>query len=148
MADRPRSGPLRRITDEQVEALVARTLGQAPPTGVRTGRHVRWPRRRACRSRPSPGSGGRSASSRTSWRPGSCRPTRSSWPRSATWWASTSPRQRTLWSWRQLADVTAPRRSVGWVHAEARTVHHRRSHLRARFSSGRGRISRGVEGPP
>ncbi|MFG2781282.1 hypothetical protein ACGFY7_25955 [Streptomyces prunicolor] len=28
-------------------------------------------------------------------------------------------RRRTLWSWRQLADVTAPRRSVGWVHAEA-----------------------------
>ncbi|WP_241745987.1 IS630 family transposase [Streptomyces lydicus] len=33
LADRPRSGPPRRITDEQVEALVARTLGQAPPTG-------------------------------------------------------------------------------------------------------------------
>ncbi|MFD4835858.1 IS630 family transposase [Streptomyces uncialis] len=31
--DRPRSGAPRRITDEQVEALVARTLGQAPPTG-------------------------------------------------------------------------------------------------------------------
>ncbi|MFG2781283.1 helix-turn-helix domain-containing protein [Streptomyces prunicolor] len=78
LADRPRSGPPRRITDEQVEALVVRTLDQAPPMGDRTGRHVRWPRRRACRSRPSRGSGGRSASSRTSWRPGSCRPTRSS----------------------------------------------------------------------
>ncbi|MEU2763789.1 helix-turn-helix domain-containing protein [Streptomyces sp. NPDC007094] len=33
LADRPRSGPPRRNTDEQVEALVARTLGQAPPTG-------------------------------------------------------------------------------------------------------------------
>ena len=33
LADRPRSGAPRRITDEQVEALVARTLGQAPPTG-------------------------------------------------------------------------------------------------------------------
>lgn len=31
--DRPRSGAPRRITDEQVEALVARTLGQMPPTG-------------------------------------------------------------------------------------------------------------------
>ncbi|WP_309500299.1 helix-turn-helix domain-containing protein [Streptomyces shenzhenensis] len=33
LVDRPRSGALRKITDEQVEALVARTLGQAPPTG-------------------------------------------------------------------------------------------------------------------
>lgn len=33
LVDRPRSGAPRRITDEQVEALVARTLGQAPPTG-------------------------------------------------------------------------------------------------------------------
>lgn len=31
LVDRPRSGPPRKITDEQVEALVARTLGQAPP---------------------------------------------------------------------------------------------------------------------
>jgi hypothetical protein len=33
LVDRPRSGAPRRITDEQVEALVARTLGQSPPTG-------------------------------------------------------------------------------------------------------------------
>ncbi|MFI6086061.1 IS630 family transposase [Streptomyces sp. NPDC051217] len=33
LVDRPRPGAPRRITDEQVEALVARTLGQAPPTG-------------------------------------------------------------------------------------------------------------------
>ncbi|WP_308218498.1 helix-turn-helix domain-containing protein, partial [Streptomyces hygroscopicus] len=33
LADRPRSGSPRRITDEQVEALFARALGQAPPTG-------------------------------------------------------------------------------------------------------------------
>ncbi|MFD8262658.1 IS630 family transposase [Streptomyces griseoluteus] len=33
LVDRPRSGAPRKITDEQVEALVARTLGQAPPTG-------------------------------------------------------------------------------------------------------------------
>ncbi|WP_443056422.1 helix-turn-helix domain-containing protein [Streptomyces sp. MUM 178J] len=78
LVDRPRSGAPRKITDEQVEALVARTLSQTPPTGVRTGRRVRWPRRRVCRSRLSRGSGGPSASSRTSWRPGSCRPTRSS----------------------------------------------------------------------
>ncbi|WP_420705408.1 MULTISPECIES: hypothetical protein [unclassified Streptomyces] len=31
--DRPRSGALRRTTDEEVEALVASTLGQTPPTG-------------------------------------------------------------------------------------------------------------------
>lgn len=33
MVDRPRSGAPRKITDEQVEAPVARTVGQAPPTG-------------------------------------------------------------------------------------------------------------------
>ncbi|MEH0419757.1 helix-turn-helix domain-containing protein [Streptomyces sp. B21-083] len=33
LADRPRSGPPRRNTEEQVEAPVARTLGQAPLTG-------------------------------------------------------------------------------------------------------------------
>jgi transposase len=33
LVDRPRSGAPRRITDEQVEALVARTLGQSPPAG-------------------------------------------------------------------------------------------------------------------
>lgn len=31
--DGPRSGALRKITDEQVEALIAGTLGQTPPTG-------------------------------------------------------------------------------------------------------------------
>ncbi|MFE1146487.1 helix-turn-helix domain-containing protein [Streptomyces albidoflavus] len=33
LVDRPRSGPPPRITDERAEALVARTLGQAPPQG-------------------------------------------------------------------------------------------------------------------
>lgn len=33
LVDRPRSGAPRKITDEQVEALVARTLDHAPPTG-------------------------------------------------------------------------------------------------------------------
>ncbi|WP_436846230.1 IS630 family transposase [Streptomyces shenzhenensis] len=33
LADQPRPGAPRKITDEQVEALVARTLDQAPPTG-------------------------------------------------------------------------------------------------------------------
>lgn len=33
LVDRPRSGAPRKITDEQVEALVARTPGQSPPTG-------------------------------------------------------------------------------------------------------------------
>jgi transposase len=33
LGDQPRPGPPRRITDEQVEALVARTLDQAPPKG-------------------------------------------------------------------------------------------------------------------
>ncbi|WNI14697.1 IS630 family transposase [Actinacidiphila sp. ITFR-21] len=33
LVDRPRAGAPRKITDEQVEALVARTLDQAPPTG-------------------------------------------------------------------------------------------------------------------
>ncbi|WP_416237330.1 helix-turn-helix domain-containing protein, partial [Streptomyces marinisediminis] len=33
LVDLPRSGAPRKITDEQVEAMVARTLGQAPPSG-------------------------------------------------------------------------------------------------------------------
>ncbi|WP_443054407.1 IS630 family transposase [Streptomyces sp. IBSBF 2435] len=33
LVDQPRSGAPRKITDEQVEALVARTLGKSPPTG-------------------------------------------------------------------------------------------------------------------
>jgi transposase len=33
LVDQPRSGAPRKISDEQVEALVARTLDQAPPTG-------------------------------------------------------------------------------------------------------------------
>ncbi|MEV1092106.1 IS630 family transposase, partial [Streptomyces microflavus] len=33
LVDRPRSGAPRRVSDEQVEALVARTLGQTLPTG-------------------------------------------------------------------------------------------------------------------
>ncbi|WP_431784968.1 IS630 family transposase, partial [Streptomyces chumphonensis] len=33
LVDAPRSGAPRQITDEQVESLVARTLGQAPPSG-------------------------------------------------------------------------------------------------------------------
>lgn len=33
LVDRPRSGAPRRISDEQVEAMVARTLGQTPPSG-------------------------------------------------------------------------------------------------------------------
>ncbi|CAG7658560.1 hypothetical protein SBRY_90305 [Actinacidiphila bryophytorum] len=33
LVDRPRAGAPRKITDEQVEALVARTLGQSPPAG-------------------------------------------------------------------------------------------------------------------
>lgn len=33
LVDQPRSGAPRRITDEQVEAMVSRTLGQSPPAG-------------------------------------------------------------------------------------------------------------------
>ncbi|MEU9357966.1 helix-turn-helix domain-containing protein [Streptomyces sp. NPDC048301] len=33
LADRPRSGAPRKITDERVEALVAKTLGQTPVSG-------------------------------------------------------------------------------------------------------------------
>lgn len=33
LVDRPRSGAPQRITDEQVEAMVSRTLGQSPPAG-------------------------------------------------------------------------------------------------------------------
>ena len=58
----------------------------------------RWPRRPACRSRPSRGSGGRSGSSRTWRRRSSCARTRSSSARSATSSASTCPRPRTPWS--------------------------------------------------
>ena len=69
--DAPRPGAARKITDEQVEVLVTRTL-----TEKGRGQDSHWSTRSmaprpACRSRRSPGSGGRSASSRTSWRPGS-----------------------------------------------------------------------------
>ncbi|MEJ8632452.1 IS630 family transposase, partial [Streptomyces sp. MS2.AVA.5] len=45
LVDRPRSGAPRRITDEQVEALVARTLDQAQPTG-----DAQWSTRSMARS--------------------------------------------------------------------------------------------------
>ncbi|MEV4049133.1 IS630 family transposase [Streptomyces sp. NPDC049744] len=56
LVDRPRPGAPRKITNEQIEALVARTLGQAPPTG-----DSHWSTRsmagvRGCRSRLSRGS--------------------------------------------------------------------------------------------
>ncbi|MEU4172827.1 IS630 family transposase [Streptomyces sp. NPDC026665] len=40
LVDRPRSGVPREITDEQVEGLVARTIGQTPPIG-----DSHWPTR-------------------------------------------------------------------------------------------------------
>ena len=43
LADGPRPGAPRKITDEQVEAVIARTLEETPPTGTRTGRRGRWP---------------------------------------------------------------------------------------------------------
>ncbi|WP_374118697.1 helix-turn-helix domain-containing protein [Streptomyces sp. 8L] len=51
LVDAPRSGAPRKITDEQVESLVARTPDQAPPSGDSHWSTRTMPRLRACRSR-------------------------------------------------------------------------------------------------
>lgn len=41
--DAPRPGQPRKLTDEQINALITRTLQDDPPSGTRTGRLGRWP---------------------------------------------------------------------------------------------------------
>jgi len=94
LTDEPRPGRPRTIGDEQVEAVITATLEQAPPGG-----DTHWSTRSMARAAgmPSPrcrGSGGRSASSRTSLRPGSSALTRNSSRRSATSSACTWPRRK------------------------------------------------------
>ena len=86
----PRPGAPRKITDEQVELVITKTLEEGgPDEDTHRSTQSMAVRRQACPSRRSRGSGGRSASSRTSWRPGSYRRTRSSSIKSAMLSAST-----------------------------------------------------------
>jgi DNA-binding CsgD family transcriptional regulator len=64
LADEPRPGAARTITDEQVEQVLVMTL-ETTPRMRPTGRPEAWPATLACRSRRSAGSGGRSGSSPT-----------------------------------------------------------------------------------
>lgn len=43
LGDEPRPGAPRKITDEQVELVIAKTLEERGPVRIRTGRPVRWP---------------------------------------------------------------------------------------------------------
>ena len=104
--DGPRPGAPRKITDEQVEGVVTRTL-----TEQGRGQDTHW----STRSMAAETGLSQTAVSRI-WRAfglkphlvetGSCRRTRSSSTRSATWSGSTCPRRRTRWSWRgrEVAD--------------------------------------------
>src|SRR5215212_8938200 len=79
LADEPRPGAARTITDEQVEQVLVATLETTPKDATH------WSTRSlACRSRPSPGSGGPLGSSRSWSTPSSSRPTHSSSRKSAT----------------------------------------------------------------
>src|SRR5512132_4286506 len=57
LADEPRPGAARTITDEQVEQVLVTTL-ETTPADATPGRPAAWPASSACRSRPSAGSGG------------------------------------------------------------------------------------------
>lgn len=85
LLDDPRCGAPRTITDEQVETVVVRTLETTPKNATHwsTGR---WPRRVACRRRPSRASGVRSGCSRIDGRRSSFLKTHSSWRRSGMLW--------------------------------------------------------------
>ena len=83
LADEPRPGTPRKITDGQVEALITRTLETVPAQGTH------WSTRTMAevpvyRNRLSPGSGVLSLYSRTASKHSSCPPIRSLWRRCAT----------------------------------------------------------------
>ena len=82
LLDEPRPGAPRRVGDEQVAALVDRTLSERPE-GPRTGACGPWPEPPACRPRRWGASGAPSGCGRTGRRPSSCPPTRCSPRRSA-----------------------------------------------------------------
>ena len=63
LTDAKRPGAPRKITDEQVEVAVTRVLTEKGPGQDMHWSTRAWAARRACRSRRSRGSGGRSASS-------------------------------------------------------------------------------------
>ena len=60
LADEPRPGAPREITDADVERVVAKTPGSKPKDAT-TGAPAAWPRPPACRDPRSAASGGRSA---------------------------------------------------------------------------------------
>ena len=87
LADEPRPGAPRQITDARVEEVVTKTLEEKPKNA--TGVLGAWPRPSACRKTRSSGSGTPSASSPIRANRSSCRPIPTSSRRSATWSACT-----------------------------------------------------------
>ena len=115
LQDEPRPGAPRKITDAQVEAVIVKTLEEAPSNqdshwSTRSMAKATGLNQTACR-----GSGGRSASSRIWWTPGSCPRIRCSSTRSVTWSGCISTRRTRRWSSRWMRSPrcrpsTAPRR--------------------------------------